>query len=59
MARVKYISATQAAGLAKVDRRTVLNWCADSKFACNKIGSVWVVDEKSFLEFLSARLILK
>ncbi len=59
MARVKYISATQAARLAKVDRRTVLYWCADSKFVCTKIGATWVVNEKSFLEFLSARLILK
>jgi hypothetical protein len=56
---MKHISASQAAELARVDRRTVINWCNDSKFDATKVGETWVVNERSFLEFLSARMVLK
>jgi excisionase family DNA binding protein len=52
----KYISASQAAELARVDRRTIVNWCADGKFSCLKVGATWMINEKAFLEFLSARM---
>jgi hypothetical protein len=59
MTRTKHISASQAAEFARVDRRTVINWCNDSKFDATKVGETWVVNERSFLEFLSARMVLK
>lgn len=59
MARAKYISASQAAELARVDRRTIANWCGEGKFDCSKIGVTWIINEKSFLEFLSVRLAFK
>lgn len=59
MARTKWISAVQAAGLARVDRRTIINWCHERRFDCAKVGETWVVNERSFLEFLSARMAFK
>lgn len=59
MARTKYISVSQASGLARVDRRTVIYWCRDGKFDCSKIGATWIINERSFLEFLSAKLAFK
>lgn len=59
MTRVKWISAAQAADLARVDRRTIVNWCNEKRFDCAKVGETWVVNERSFLVFLGARLAFK
>jgi hypothetical protein len=59
MAKTKWISASQAADLARVDRRTIINWCAEKRFDCSKVGETWIVNERSFLEFLSARMAFK
>jgi hypothetical protein len=59
MARTKWISASQAADLARVDRRTIINWCAEKRFACSKVGETWIVNERSLLVFLGARLAFK
>jgi hypothetical protein len=59
MAKTKWISASQAAELARVDRRTIINWANEKRFDCSKVGETWVVNERSFLEFLSARMAFK
>jgi hypothetical protein len=53
------LSATQAAKIAKVSRRTIVNWCQAARFDCSLIGGVWVINERAFFSFLGDRLACK
>jgi hypothetical protein len=59
MARAAYLSASQAAEIAKVDRRTIVNWCREKRFDSSMVANVWIINERSFMAFLWGRLACK
>lgn len=59
MSRTTYISAAEAARTADVDRRTIVNWCQEKRFSASMVGGVWIINERSFLDFLWRRLTCK
>jgi hypothetical protein len=59
VARATSLTAAQAAAIANVDRRTIVNWCQAARFDCSLIGGVWMINERSFFAFLGNRLACK